>query len=88
MNTFQYGIAQSYESIEGSELTIDGLCSWLELMSFEYSYEDISEGMRLLISNNIQIDIHCEDNVIFRMDLIIKNIENGYGNDITISVAK
>lgn len=88
MNAFQYGSAHAYEEIENAELTMDGLCSWLEWMSFEYPREDTSDGMKLLISDNIQIDIHCEGNAISRMDLIIKSIGNGYGNDLTISVTK
>lgn len=88
MNTYQYGPAHNYEEIVDTEQTIDGLCKWLELMSFECQYLETPEGMSLLISNNVQIDIYCEENVICRMDLVIKSIENGYGNNLTISVMK
>lgn len=88
MNDFQYGPAHDYGEIEDAELAIEGFCSWLDLMSFEYPYEDTTDGIKLMISDNIQIDIHCEGSRISRMDLIIKSIENGYGNDLTISVVK
>ena len=88
MNTYQYGPANTYEEIADTEHTIDGLCKWLELMSFECQFVETTKGMNLLLSDNIQIDIHCEEDIIYRMDLTIKSIDNGYGNHLTISVMK
>ena len=84
MNTLQYG--NNGKPLPDKARSVEKLCQWMEMMTFDYQKESIDGGVCLKFAETTRLELYVTENKIDKLDLVIIGIQNVYGNDLRITI--